>query len=254
MNLTMDLTPGKKYTKKTKQAMAITENWLLNNFCCPFCNSKLIKYQENNICADFYCKKCNEDFELKSKNGKFSASKITGSAYQTTIDKINSDNNSNWILLEHDNYKVKRIVFIPRYFFYDNVVEPRNKLSEHARRAGWQGCRINLNLIPSFGKICYLNDAEEIDQKIISYRLKQAEKLKKINPKEKTWRSEVLYLIDKIPDSIFTLKQLKKEIPALEKEHPENKNIDSKIRQMLQELRDKGFIIFLDKGLYQKLF
>ena len=34
--------------------------------------------------------------------------------------------------------------------------------------------------------------------------------------------------------------------------HPENNNIEAKIRQQLQFLRDKGFIQFLSPGQYKK--
>ena len=47
-------------------------------------------------------------------------------------------------------------------------------------------------------------------------------------------------------------------IPMLEKKHPDNHHIDARIRETLQQLRDEGYIKFLDKegfkGLYQKLF
>jgi len=35
--------------------------------------------------------------------------------------------------------------------------------------------------------------------------------------------------------------------------HPNNHNIKAKIRQQLQLLRDKGFIDFLDRGIYKKI-
>jgi len=40
-------------------------------------------------------------------------------------------------------------------------------------------------------------------------------------------------------------------VPALKKAHPENSNIEAKIRQSLQVLRDKGYIKFLGRGEYE---
>jgi len=39
----------------------------------------------------------------------------------------------------------------------------------------------------------------------------------------------------------------------LKLKHIENKNIEAKIRQQLQFLRDKGFIEFLGRGKYRKV-
>lgn len=100
MNLMLNTDLGNKYKRSNSQkAKAMTEAWISENFNCPFCNVKLSQYSPNNKCADFYCKKCNEDFELKSVKGKFSKSKIIGAEYNTTIEKIKT-NNSNWLLLE----------------------------------------------------------------------------------------------------------------------------------------------------------
>lgn len=255
MNLNMNIELGKDCVKKTAKARIITEDWLLNNFTCPFCNNSLQQYKNNNPSADFYCKKCNEDFELKSTKGKF-GKKFTGSEYKHTLQKINDNNSSNWILLEHKDFVVTRLTLIPKQFFYDKVVEPRNKLSDEARRAGWQGCRINTSLIPSFGKIDYIKNSKVIDKKIINYKLERASRFKNSNVKEKNWKLEILYLIDKLPEPIFTLNDLNEHIPELNESKIGNKNntIDSTIRRKLQELRDDGLIKFIDRGLYQKLF
>ena len=36
-------------------------------------------------------------------------------------------------------------------------------------------------------------------------------------------------------------------------QHPDNQNIEAKIRQQIQFLRDKGMIEFLERGHYRKL-
>ena len=40
----------------------------------------------------------------------------------------------------------------------------------------------------------------------------------------------------------------------LKRKHPGNNNIETKIRQMLQQLRDMGFIKFVNRGIYKKLW
>ena len=110
----MDTNISGNYKNNSQKARVITETWVLDNFKCPFCNSKLTQYTANNKCADYYCKKCNEDFELKTINGKFPKDKMNGAGYQATLDKINSDKSSHWILLEHSNFVVSGLTFIPK--------------------------------------------------------------------------------------------------------------------------------------------
>ncbi len=258
MNFAMDTNISGNYKNKSQKARVITETWLLDNFKCPFCNSKLTQYTANNKCADYFCKKCNEDFELKTIKGKFPKDKMNGAGYKATLDKINSDKSSHWILLEHNNFTVSGLTFIPKYFFYDEMIEPRKELSETAKRHGWQGCRIALNMIPSFGKISYIKNNKEVDKKIINYKLGKASAFKKSDLKNKNWKLEVLSIVDSIPETIFSANNLYEFIPMLEKKHPDNHHIDARIRETLQQLRNEGYIKFLDtegfKGLYQKLF
>lgn len=258
MNFVMNTELSGNYKNKSQKARVITETWVLNNFRCPFCDSKLSQYTANNKCADYYCKKCNEDFELKTINGKFPKGKMNGAGYQATLDKINSDKSSHWILLEHDNFIISGLTFIPKYFFYDEMIEPRNKLTDTAKRAGWQGCRIALNMIPSFGRIAYIKNNKEVDKKIIEYKLEKTSAFKKSNLKNKNWKLEILSIVDSIPETIFSANDLYEFIPMLEQKHPNNHHIDARIRETLQHLRDEGYIKFLDtegfKGLYQKLF
>ena len=68
------------------------------------------------------------------------------------------------------------------------------------------------------------------------------------------WRLDIFNAVAKIPLNIFKLDDVyafKKQLWGL---HPENRNIEAKIRQQLQELRDLGLIEFIGKGIYRKLW
>ena len=67
------------------------------------------------------------------------------------------------------------------------------------------------------------------------------------------WLMDILRCIDKITSEIFSLRDVYDFADELADKHPENFNIEAKIRQQLQFLRDKGFIKFLGNGKYQKL-
>ncbi len=64
---------------------------------------------------------------------------------------------------------------------------------------------------------------------------------------------DVLHCVNSLPGKEFTIQEIYKFENILSQKHPENKNIRAKIRQQLQILRDKGFIAFTGRGLYQKI-
>lgn len=69
----------------------------------------------------------------------------------------------------------------------------------------------------------------------------------------KGWTLDVLDLVLKLPKPTFRLDDLYASIPHLQQIHPMNNNIDAKIRQQLQVLRDLNLVEFLDqRGTYRK--
>ena len=59
--------------------------------------------------------------------------------------------------------------------------------------------------------------------------------------------------VNDVKSEAFTLKDMYSFTPRLQKLHPDNNNIEAKIRQQLQLLRDKGFLEFVERGVYRKL-
>lgn len=68
------------------------------------------------------------------------------------------------------------------------------------------------------------------------------------------WRLDTFNVVSKIPAKIFKLEQVYTYKQHLQELHPENRNVEAKIRQQLQELRDLGLIEFFDRGVYRKLW
>lgn len=68
------------------------------------------------------------------------------------------------------------------------------------------------------------------------------------------WRLEVFRCLQKVNSVVFTTADTKLFVPQLEILFPENKNIEPKIRQQLQELRDMGLVEFVSRGVYRKLW
>lgn len=157
-----------EYKSKSQKIRVASESWFLNNSYCVECLSILSKFPNNKPVADFLCEKCKEQYELKSKNGKI-GSKILDGEYHTMIKRINSNENPNLFTLSYDDeYNVKNIIAIPKYFFTEKVIEKRNPLSKTARRAGWTGCNILFNEIPDIGKIYLIKNGIERNKREVN--------------------------------------------------------------------------------------
>jgi len=70
--------------------------------------------------------------------------------------------------------------------------------------------------------------------------------------KPKAWKDLIHDAIQTLPRE-FTLDQLAAFEGKFSKSYPTNKNIDAKVRQTLQILRDQGTLEFLGKGKYRRL-
>jgi type II restriction enzyme len=252
LNLAFDVTGT--YNSQSQIARVVTEQWVQHNSFCPNCgNDRLTPFANNRPVADFYCTSCNQEFELKSKIGIL-GNKIVDGAYSSMINRIESNNNPNFFFLTYNNlnWQVKDFLIIPKHYFISSLIEKRNPLSDTARRAGWIGCNILLNKIPSTGRIFLVKDAKVIDKAVILEKWNKTAFLKEINQNSKGWVLEVLNLIDRIPNSTFQLEDVYKFTPELKIKYPNNNFIKDKIRQQMQVLRDRGLLEFMSRGVYKK--
>lgn len=81
------------------------------------------------------------------------------------ISRLNSDTNPSFFGLTYsNNLKITNLFVIPKFYFTHEIIEKRKPLSSTARRAGWTGCNILLNLIPESGKIYYIQNGESRDK------------------------------------------------------------------------------------------
>ena len=65
------------------------------------------------------------------------------------------------------------------------------------------------------------------------------------------WKSDVLTAIRVLNKIEFSNKDLYELVPRLRKSHPKNSNIQAKIRQQLQFLRDSGRLIHVKSGRWR---
>src|SRR3990167_788923 len=165
MNLNFDIKLAGVYTSYSQKARVLSEAWVLDEIYCPNCGDSIYDYDNNKPVADFYCKKCSEDFELKSKKGKI-GKKVSAGAYSQMIKRINSTSKPNFFFMGYlESLFVNDFFVIPKHFFLSEIIEKRKPLKETARRAGWIGSNILFSKIPKAGQIFYIEDGKEISKK-----------------------------------------------------------------------------------------
>ena len=234
MNICLDMSLASKYTSHSQMARVVTEQWVEKNMFCPRCGAgHIIHLKANRPVADFACPQCGAIFESKAKRGTLGR-KITDGAY------------------ELDNARVRDFLIIPKHFFVDSIIEKRKPLADTARRAGWVGCNILLEEIPSYGRISLIQDGRIADKEDICRKYQRTSFLADMNITSRGWLMDVFRCLEDIKTETFTLQEMYQFEDRLQILHPENHNIRAKIRQQLQYLRDKGLIQFIERGVYRK--
>jgi type II restriction enzyme len=252
MDLSFDIELAESYTSLSQKARILTESWVLNEIYCPSCGNEVMAYDNNKPVADFYCEKCSEDFELKSKKGKI-GKKVSAGAYSQMIKRINSSQKPNFFFMGYlASWRVNDFFIVPKHFFVSDIIEKRKPLAQSARRSGWVGSNILFSKIPKAGQIFYVEDGKEIEKAIVLEKWQKTAFLKEIKKADaKGWILDIMNCIDALNKKEFCLSDLYAFENELSIIHPNNNNIKPKIRQQLQLLRDKGYLKFTGGGQYQ---
>jgi type II restriction enzyme len=254
-SLKFDISIVSGYRSSSQIARVLTEAWVKQNIYCPSCGNDVLKQFDNNSpVADFLCNSCTSEYELKSKKNSFSL-RIVDGAYNSMIERINSENNPNFFFMNYSfqNLEVINFLVIPKHFFVNDIIEKRKPLSVTARRAGWIGCNILLKNIPATGKIFLVKDGKFEERKTVLEKWSRTAFLANQKQENRGWTIEVLKAIEKIPCSDFSLNDIYKFEAYFQEKFPKNNFIKDKLRQQLQILRDKGLVEFKGKGLYRKI-
>jgi type II restriction enzyme len=253
MNLFFQTVLATEYRSLSQKARILTEDWVDNQVYCPNCGYEDIeRYANNKPVADFFCKNCKEDYELKSKKEAV-GNKIVDGAYRTMLERLTSSNNPNFFLLNYDleKFEVINFLVIPKHFFIPEIIEERKPLAPTARRAGWIGCNILLQSIPQAGKIFFVkNRIIESKNKVLSEWGKALFLRDEKEISAKGWLLDIMSCIDKLESKEFSLNEVYAFENELSRKHPENHHVKDKMRQQLQILRDKGYLEFTERGRY----
>lgn len=253
MNIDLDKQVARFYKSSSQKVRVLTEDWVGKEVFCPACGCDIEHYENNKPVADFFCVNCKEDYELKSKKDPI-GSKIVDGAYRTMLERLRSNNNPNFFLLNYNpqDFEVINFFVIPKHFFIPQIIEKRKPLAQSARRAGWIGCNISLQNIPQTGKIFYIKDKQiEPQEKVLRNWGKTLFLREEKEAPSKGWILDIMNCIDRIGKKKFDLNEVYAFKKFLAEKYTNNRHIKDKIRQQLQFLRDKGYLRFIARGEYE---
>jgi len=242
------------YKNNSQIARVLTENWFSSEMYCPCClNKKIVYYPNNQKASDFFCENCKNDFQLKSSKKPF-GKKVVDGEFNTMVSVIQRGDSPNFFILHYstDEWVVKSLTMIPKFFVTLSMLEQRKPLSQNARRAGWTGCNFLLDKLPKEGKIPIINKEKIEEKEDVNKIWRKMFFLANKKPEFRGWISDVLKIVQE-QDKLFELNDIYKYEKYFKELHPENNNIQAKIRQQLQILRDNKILKFKDRGLYEVL-
>lgn len=254
MNLYFNKKLVKNYRSSSQIIRILTEDWLANNVYCPCCGEfPVCQFNNNQPVGDFFCSSCQEQYELKSKNGNRLGGSVPDGAYRTMLERITSNTNPNFFFLSYDkkDWRVNELIIVPKHFFTTDIIISRQKGIPN--RPNYIMCSINTSALPSSGKISIIEQGKVINQDKVMEQWERNFYLRDMKMSSKGWLLTIMSYLDRIPDSEFCLEQMYAFEFELALKYPHNAHIKDKIRQQLQFLRDKGVIEFLGRGRYRKI-
>jgi type II restriction enzyme len=202
--------------------------------------------------ADFECRSCSEQYELKAQRSRFGA-RIMDGEYSTKLQRLRAADNPSLMVMRNDRGRmsVTDLSVVPKHFFTPEIIEARNPLGPNARRAGWQGSHIRRDAVPLAGKIALVRDSILVPKATVLGRWRDTLFLREEGLAARGWLIEVMRCVERIGRPEFTLDDVYAFEPQLARLYPANRNVRPKIRQQLQILRDGGWLIFEGRGRYR---
>lgn len=252
MLLECDISAAVGYTSQPQISRVLSEKWFQENGYCLSCDSdRLLQTPANTKASDFVCQMCNESYELKTFRSRPVRTLVDG-AYSALMSRIQSGSVPTLMLLErNEKWQIQGLTAIHHLFLTPEVIEKRKPLSPTARRAGWVGCNIRLDLIVPDAQIEVVHLRKTASQEFVRERFQRFNRLKNIPLDSRGWANLTLRIVRSLKRSEFSLIELYAKEQLFAASYPGNNNIRAKMRQQLQVLRDLGYLEFCGGGTYK---
>ena len=258
MNLELDPTLAAGYKNPSQVARVVTEHWAAHNLFCLACSSDELTSLPNNArVEDYHCPNCSARYQLKSKNGPFGR-KVQNSAYGPKMRAIQRGEAPHYAFLTYSlaPWRVTDLFIVPGHFFSPAIIEKRPPLPASARRAGWVGSSILLDALSPEARLQVVVNSAIRSPAEARVAWQQFAFLGSDRHARGGWGADVLTCVRTLRGELgaeeFTLQAFYQRFEAeLQQLHPGNRNVQAKIRQQLQVLRNGGVLDFLEEGRYR---
>jgi len=110
-------------------------------------------------------------------------------------------------------------------FLTPSVIEERKPLSMSARRAGWIGCNIRLDLIAPDAQIPVVAEGRASKRETVRAAFQQFNRLGDLNPSARGWATLTLQMIRSLGADAFSLDDLYRREPLFSAVYPANRNV-----------------------------
>ena len=163
MNLYFDPAQAAGYKSRAQIVRVLSEHWLKANVPCINCGSTLQKTENNSRVKDFICPDCQENYELKSKEGLSIGKGMPDGAYNTMLARVQAEDNPNFFLLayQRSDYRVQQLVLVPKHFVTVSMIAPRRNALKG--RDNYLMCDLDIRELPESGKIPLVTAGKAID-------------------------------------------------------------------------------------------
>jgi len=168
------------------------------------------------------------------------------------VEAIRRDATPNFYFMQYElaTWRVKNLLLVPSFAFPTSAIIKRKPLAPTARRAGWVGCNIALSRIPADARIAIVTESQVSSAKDVRAQFRRVKPLAEIKANQRGWTLDVLNAVRRLGKSEFTTSDAYTFVHEMEQLHPDNRHVRDKIRQQLQVLRDRGFLVQAERGVW----
>lgn len=246
--------PTVAYKSPLQTARHLTEGWMAMHAFCPACGAERLPALPNNSpVGDFRCAECSEEYELKAKRGALGRS-IPDGAWSAMTARLAAANNPNLFVMSYDHAaaRVTDLIVVPRHFFTTDIIQKKKPTHPKGRSNPWIGCNILIGDVPAAGRIGLIKAGAPRPKAEVREAWEATLFLREARLDARGWLLDVMKCVEAIGRPEFTLDEVYAFTPRLQALHPGNNNVQPKIRQQLQVLRDRGWLEFNGRGAYRR--
>lgn len=246
--------PTVAYKSPLQTARHLTEGWMALHAFCPACGAERLPVLPNNSpVGDFRCAACGEEYELKAKRGAPGRS-IPGGAYSAMTARLAAANNPNLFVMSYDHAaaRVTDLIVVPGHVFTPAIIQKKNPTHPKGRSNPWIGCNILIGDVPVAGRIGLIKAGLPRPKAEVRAAWDATLFLREARLDARGWLLDVMKYVEAIGRPEFTLAEVYAFTSRLQALHPGNNNVQPKIRQQLQVLRDRGWLAFNGRGTYRR--